>query len=432
MATKEELKQRFEEAFDDTEKKEEAARSLTTQTDAALIAWGDRETVIATGIRIKTMLPGGEDLSVPQALAAGQYAVATGLNPFRGEFYAMVDRKGDLKLIDGYKALTRWAESECPFDVQYRPQPTGPGEAHNIKCIIMRHDRREQLNYYLEKGADFQTAFDLVTTSAVGVVMEDETKWQDGNAKKPPTGWTWKQRAEIRALKNALNRSHGMPTVAELARKSWEVAGILTKPEDWDGADDLKTPEERERYAEMSARNRETQEQWDVMTPEEQAARARDNSRLLYGEDIDDPYGDVIDAVVEESEPHPVEEKKEPEPPPAEEPPPEEEPVEEKPAMTLGEALGTPLHTDTEKLGLKKGDYLVLAVRKDAKDLFEYLTKPSSYNAPTFENTLVQEAAKVILADWDKAREAAMSEEEKEAIEAEVVEMDEGGNPPLF
>jgi hypothetical protein len=45
---------------------------------------------------------------------------------------------------------------------------------------------------------------------------------------------------------------------------------------------------------------------------------------------------------------------------------------------------------------------------------------------------LVQEAAKVILADWDKAREAAMSEKEKEFIEAEVVEMDEGGNPPLF
>jgi hypothetical protein len=128
----------------------------------------------------------------------------------------------------------------------------------------------------------------------------------------------------------------------------------------------------------------------------------------------------------------PVEEKKEPEPPPAEEPPPEEEPVEEKPAMTLGEALGTPLHTDAPKLELEKGDYLLLAVRKDAKDLFEYLTKSSSYKEPTFENTLVREAAKVILADWDKARRAAMSEEEKEVIEAEVVEVDEGGNPPLF
>lgn len=102
--------------------------------------------------------------------------------------------------------------------------------------------------------------------------------------------------------------------------------------------------------------------------------------------------------------------------------------------MTLGEALGTPLHVDTEKLGLKKGDYLLLAVRKDAKALIEYLTKSSSYKEPTFENTLVQEAAKVILADWDRAREASMSEEEKAVMDGDIeeVEVAEGETAPLF
>ena len=125
---------------------------------------------------------------------------------------------------------------------------------------------------------------------------------------------------------------------------------------------------------------------------------------------------------------------------PADDPPLEEEhePAEEKPAMTLGEALGTPLHTDTKKLGLKKGDHLLLAVRKDAKDLIEYLTKPSSYSAPTLENTLVQEASKVILSNWDKAREKVMSEEEskvmlgEESVAAVAVQVNEGDMPPLF
>jgi len=122
---------------------------------------------------------------------------------------------------------------------------------------------------------------------------------------------------------------------------------------------------------------------------------------------------------------------------PADEPPPEEEPEqppEEKPAMTLGEALGTTLHAPAEKLGLEKGDYLWQAVRLDAKGLFEYLTKPSSYKAPTFENTLVQEAAKVILANWDRARDEVMSEEERMAMygDIEEVEVVEGELPPLF
>ena len=438
MIKKEELKQKFEEAFDDTEKKEEAARALMTQADAAILAWGDRETVIATGIRIKTMLPGGEKLNVTQALAAGQYAVATGLNPFRGEFYAMVDKKGDLKLIDGYKALTRWAEDECPYDVQYRPQPLGPGEAHHIRAIIMRHDRKKQLDYYLERGADFQTAFDLVTTSAVGIVTEDEMRWPDGNPKDPPKGWTWEQRAEIRALKNALNRSHGMPTVAELARKSWEVAGILTKPEDWEGTGELKTPEEREALAELSARTRETVDAFQGLSPEGQLKKLAENVKILHGDfDEDNPFGETIDME-----------------PPIEEPPDfqvgdtvdlsgmdgedihgpaTEEEREPVPRMTLGKALGTALHADAPKLGLKRGDYLLAAVRQDAKDLIEYLTMPSAYQYQTTETEGVQQAAYTILAQWDRARETVLKEREPEPVEEIQVDLEEGGGtPPLF
>jgi hypothetical protein len=389
MATKEELKQQFEEAFDDTEQKEAAARALTTQTDAALVVWGDREAVIATGIRIKTMLPGGDKLTIPHALAAGQYAVATGLNPFRGEFYAYTDKKGNLSIVDGYKALTRWAEDECPFDVQYRPLDPGPGEAYRIKCIIMRHDRKKQLDYYLDKGADFQTAFDLVTTSAVGVVTEDETRWADsGKAKDPPTGWTWEQRAETRALKNALNRSHKMPTVAELARKSWEVAGIMTRSEDWEGTEELTTGEERERLAEMQARDRERQEEWATLSEEEKKEKVQDASVMLYGEDTDDPFGEVIEGEVSH-------------------------------VMTLREALDVPLNREAPKTGLVKGDTLAEAVKKDAKDLVEYLTKTSSYSEPTGENERLRRAANIIVESWDEARSIVNPKEEVVVVEGQ-------------
>lgn len=455
MDKKEELKQQFEEVFDDTEKKEEAARALTTQTDAALAAWGDREAVIATGIRIKTMLPGGDKLTIPHALAAGQYAVATGLNPFRGEFYAYTDKKGNLSIVDGYKALTRWANDECPYDEQFRPLKPEEGEAHRIKCIIMRHDRRQQLDYYLEKGADFETAFGLVTKSAVGVVKTSETRWPDGNPKDPPQGWTWEQVAEKRALKNALNFSHGMPTVAELARKSWEVAGILTKPEDWEGTEDLKSQDERERYAEMSARTRGVQEAFRQLSPEEQQAKLADNDRLLHGDhDEDDPFGEMT-AERTESGTYVVTHTTSPRfqegdtislvgldgedihGPAIDEP--EEEPPQvddhkdrstdhKKEKMSLGSALGTALNAAAPGYGLVKGDYLLKAVAKDAKDLIEYLTKASSYKEPSFENLQLQEAAQVIFDNWEDARRSVLKEEVKE-VHAPV---GEGGTPPLF
>lgn len=406
MSTKEELKQQFEEAFDDTEKKEEAARSLTTQTDAAIVAWGDREAVIATGIRIKTMLPGGDKLSITHALAAGQYAVATGLNPFRGEFYAYTDKKGNLSIVDGYKALTRWADDECPFDVQYRPQELGPGEAYNEKAIIMRHDRRAQLDYYLEKGADFQTAFDLVTFSAVGVVNESETKWPDGNPKDPPHGWTWQQVAQKRALKTALNMSHGMPTVAELARKSWEVAGVMTKPEDWEGTENLKEQEAKERLASMQAVERERQLQWQEMTEEDKKEKVKANSVLLYGDDDDDPFADEIEGEVVVLEP--------------------------APPMTLKEALVVGLPKAAPKLGLDKDAPLAYAVRADGKDLIEYLTKASSYDEPSEKNLLVQAAATIVFSQWDVARSMVMSEEERKEVEPEEMHVEGDGTMPLF
>ena len=271
----------------------------------------------------------------------------------------------------------------------------------------MRHDRKAQLDYYLDKGADFQTAFELVTTSAVGVVMATETKWPDGNAKDPPHGWTWKQVAQKRALKTALNMSHGMPTVAQLARKSWEVAGVITKPEDWDGTDELKTQDEKERLAAMQALERERRAQWEDMTVEEKKIRTERNSTLLYGEDTDDPFADgVIEGEAVELDP-------------------------EAP-MTLREALDVGLPKAAPKLELDEGTPLLNVVRRNARDLIEYLTKSSSYDEPSEYNMLVQEAAKLIFGQWDMARDMVMSDKEREVVGPEEMQVAEGETAPLF
>jgi len=102
----------------------------------------------------------------------------------------------------------------------------------------------------------------------------------------------------------------------------------------------------------------------------------------------------------------------------------EDEPGEEVLVpMTLREALMVPLVMAAPKTGLEKGDTLLEAVKKDAKDLVEYLTLASSYKEPTPENLRSQAAATVVIANWEDARGIEPVEE---------VEVEEGETPPLF
>ena len=203
-------------------------------------------------------------------------------------------------------------------------------------------------------------------------------------------------------------------TVAELARKSWEVAGILTKPEDWDGTEELKSQEEKERLAGMQARERERQVEWKAMTPEERQKKAADNSTILFGEDTDDPFADdVVEVELVVSEPLKA-------------PPPEDEPVPETVVpMTLLEALQVGLPKAAPKMGLEEGTELAVVVQQGEKGLIEYLTKPSSYKEPSEENMKVQEAATIVLEQWDAAREVVVGEPEE-------MEVEEGQETPLF
>lgn len=241
-----------------------------TEKDLSLTEYGKREDIAALARRLRSMLPGGNKMSTEQAMALAQYAISLDANPFRGEIYGFTS-KGRFVLVDGYKILVRWAKRQAPYSERYEPMDAEELNDGDIgfRCWILRQDARATLQEMVQAGADFQTAFEIAATSAVGVVTKADRTTRDGRQMEPPVGWTWEQVAKKRALKNALNLSHGAPSPREIARESWLIGDTATIEADWisDDVTPGMTGEERARLAALHAQARE--EQPDDRSPEE-------------------------------------------------------------------------------------------------------------------------------------------------------------------
>lgn len=238
--------------------------------DVSLQEWGKREDIAALSRRIRTMLPGGDKMQPAQAMALAQYAIAVDANPFRGEIYGFVS-KGRFVLVDGYKLLVRWAKRQMPYVERYESLGEGelPQGAVGYRCWILRDDAKSLLAVLIQGGADWREAFDIAAHSAVGVVSMKDRTTKDGRPMDPPVGWTWDEVARKRALKNALNRSHGAPSPREISRESWIVEDTETEPEDWEGCTPNMTPREREATAEYSAKLRQMRAEKQPMSAEQ-------------------------------------------------------------------------------------------------------------------------------------------------------------------
>ena len=259
--------------------------------------WGNREDITALANRLKTMLPGS--LSAPEALLLAQYSAAMDANPFRGEIYAYQSR-GKLVLTEGYKLLVRWARRQCNFSDRYDRLNGGELEegAIGFRCHILRDDAKDTLTMLVEAGAPWKEAFDIVASSAVGIVTKSDMTSKQGKHIPPPKGWTWDQVARKRALKNAINLAYGAPSPREIAAETWRIEDTLTIPGDWDDTAEM-TPAEAEATARYNAQRR--------LNPplEESATESLD---LLFGSATED-------APLSEKPPEP-----EPEPPAGETP----------------------------------------------------------------------------------------------------------------
>ena len=117
--------------------------SLSVRPDANIV-YGDREEISALAKRIKTMLPGGEKLSEPDALALAQFSTITRLNPFAGECW-LIPGKGPMVGIKGARRMenedmrNKGGYSWMQFDV-IPPEESGAADPDKVfrayKCTI--------------------------------------------------------------------------------------------------------------------------------------------------------------------------------------------------------------------------------------------------------------------------------------------------------
>ncbi|MCK5644137.1 MAG: hypothetical protein KAJ19_25280, partial [Gammaproteobacteria bacterium] len=85
---------------------------------------------------------------------------------------------------------------------------------------------------------------------------------------------------------NALNKSHGMPTMKELAKESWMVDNVETTPQDWEGIDpDMYRPD-AEREALHNAQERLWKEKHPEAAAEQEAMREPDHNAAMPAEDM--------------------------------------------------------------------------------------------------------------------------------------------------
>lgn len=270
--------------------------------------YGERGEIGKLGERIKTVMPGGDKLSVTSALAAGQAAFLMDANFMTGDLYAYEDKDGKLVLVEGYKILVRWAEKKSTYSTSDRPLSDDERKAEGVEdgdiahyLWLLRDDKREQIGEFVKLGAPFREAFELVAMRAVGVVTRREM-WSAkyNKAIDPPVGWTWPQVAVKRALKTAIRWSYGTPSPHELQAQAAKLiseasGGADIRIEDLRIAR-LEAPDAgsagRLRLAAMHAQDRELKAAAKKRTAEEHAELLEHNNEILYGPADFEGFGD--------------------------------------------------------------------------------------------------------------------------------------------
>ncbi len=285
----------------------------TTQLEV----YGSSDEVRDLGLRIKTFQDSkGNQLTELEAQRAAQYALAVDANPWRGEIYAYKDGKGKVHIVEGYKLLVRWARRQCPYTETYQmlTDEEKPDGSVGWRCWILREDSLDMLKQLKQADATFRQAYEIAATPAVGVVRKEEMT----GYKQPPKGWTWDQVAKKRALKNALNKSHGAPSPREFAQQSWEVGTTQTERQDWVQVEELPSGVV-ERAAAASAQARErvyAEHERDTAIPRDRPTGSAvlfkttkaQEATVTPSQVIDASTGEVVEAQTEE----PAETKPEP------------------------------------------------------------------------------------------------------------------------
>jgi len=199
----------------------------------------------------------------------------------RGDIVIFVDGDYGPRIGTGYKCLVRWANRQCGYTTRLTTVQDDNGDLI-VRCDLLRHDALPVLQAFVAAGADFETAYSLVSTSAVGVVTPAEREVA------PPRGWTWEQQAQKRALTNAISMAYGQPSLQEMMAEAMALSEG-TSPQDWEEASkQLADPDAIAAYAKSLARTRRRSQQIAQLSPDTVEALLRDRTALLHGDDNDE------------------------------------------------------------------------------------------------------------------------------------------------
>jgi hypothetical protein len=160
-------------------------------------------------------------LSLEEAIFAVQFSLSRGLNPF-ADIHIWWYKK--LVVSEHYKIMAGWARLREPYTDRCRPLPHDEKMTRSlaaddlaVRCYILKNANQPMFIECIRAQMDPWQALDIAATSAVGIVYADEMTDKEGKFKRIDVrGWDWQQRAEIRAFRSAISRSHGTPTPAEI------------------------------------------------------------------------------------------------------------------------------------------------------------------------------------------------------------------------
>ena len=208
--------------------------------DGALQEWGDARTLQMMAARArryfgwaKNLPPGraGDEM----ALATIQYSHLIGANP-AAEIHAWWDDfNKEFCITPHYSFYVRVAKERCPdmtmFHEDVDPSSNAEVGSDDIasRCYIQTPAQRNAMLALMDRGVPYEKALEHNSTSAIGVLTYSEHTYTYGNKKgkrkNPPKGWTWRQRAETRALRNAISRAFGSMELTQ-AQRNLESRGL--------------------------------------------------------------------------------------------------------------------------------------------------------------------------------------------------------------
>uniref|UniRef100_A0A6M3J648 Uncharacterized protein n=1 Tax=viral metagenome TaxID=1070528 RepID=A0A6M3J648_9ZZZZ len=258
--------------------------------------------------KIKSFSPWANDKNYPMTDAefslSIRRAVAMGVDPFNPHEIQIWKDKHGVHFQHAYTLMVEWVRGihGQHTEPQFRELSNEEKEAagidkndHAAECRFLMLSDIPSLKTLMDVGYSPVEARRMVEVTGTGTASASE--WN--SAYFAPNGRSKMWKVEKRALVDAYRKRFGSPGANDIRALRRERGQHVITAADWATALENNSkvvgPEHQmavERTAMLEAQHREHQEQWNVMSHEEQQTKAAENDRLLNGDPEFEGFGD--------------------------------------------------------------------------------------------------------------------------------------------